>query len=254
KSPSPRDTGFIRVDIETSPTVLDPRFTTDAAASRVSELVFDSMVRIDRDGQFSGELAESFERIDDTTLVFHLRRDVRFSDGRELTSRDVKFTFDSIRDPESQSPKRNQIIEAGTIETPDPYTVVLRTQRPYAPALESAMIGIVPAGTPLPGNAGVPPSGAGPFKIVRVARDEAVVLERNPFRADARDAPPGVLFKVVPDPTVRVLELMEGICDLSENNIDAYVLPYLRRQSNLAVSESPGTTYQYLAFNFRNPH
>src|SRR5882757_8517894 len=96
---------IIQVDIEGSPISTDPRFATDILSSRINELVFDSLVRIDRNGQFVGHLAESFERPTPTTIVFHLRRNVRFSDGRPLTARDVKFTFDSILAPESGSAK-----------------------------------------------------------------------------------------------------------------------------------------------------
>jgi ABC-type transport system substrate-binding protein len=86
--------GYLQVDLETSPIALDPRFATDAISSRVDELVFDALVRGDAHGQFFGDLAESFERPTPTTLVFHLRRGLRFSDGRPLTARDVKYTYD----------------------------------------------------------------------------------------------------------------------------------------------------------------
>jgi ABC-type transport system substrate-binding protein len=141
--------GYLQVDIETSPIALDPRFTTDAISSRTAELVFDALVRVDAHGQFHGDLAESFERPTPTTLVFHLRHGLRFSDGRPLTARDVKYTYDSILDPASISPKRIALRQLAAIAAPDDATVVMTTRGPYAPALEMATIGVVAQGTPL---------------------------------------------------------------------------------------------------------
>lgn len=249
-----KPSAYIQVDIETSPTATDPRFSTDAVSSRINELVFDSLVRVDRDGKFVGDLAASFERPSPTTLVFHLRRGIRFSDGRALTARDIKFTYESILAPASASPRRAGIAQLASVETPDDYTVVMTTAYPYAPAMEFATQGIVPAGTALPqASAAVAPPGSGPFEISSYSRGEKLVLVRNPYRPAPAGAPRGIVFKVVPDATVRALELAEGVCDLAENNVEPDVLGYLSREHGLRVERSPGTSYQYLAFNFRDP-
>src|SRR5260370_20937948 len=145
-----RTPGTIQVDIENSPPSTDPRFATDAISSRVNELIFDPLVKADRNGEFANYLAESIERPSETEIVFHLRHGVRFSDGRELTARDVKYTYDSVLAPESLSPKRGSLQELKTISAPDDYTIVITTAHPYAPALELAADGIIPFCTPLP--------------------------------------------------------------------------------------------------------
>ena len=245
--------GTVQIDIESSPTSTDPRFATDAISSRINELVFDSLVRISGDGEFTGDLAERIERPDPTTIVFHLKHAVQFSDGRELTSRDVKFTYDSILAPGSMSAKRAGMIELAAVAAPDDYTVVMTTRHPYAPALELGLQGVVPVGTPLPAESiEAAPPGTGPFAMRSYRRDESVTLVRNPYRTTPFDGAREILFKVVPDPTVRALELAEGICNLSENNLEATVLPWLERHRALAVSNTPGTTYRYLAFNFHD--
>lgn len=253
--PSPeRKPGQIQVDIESSPTSTDPRFATDAISSRVNELVFDSLVKISREGDFVGDLAERIERPDPITLIFHLKHGVRFSDGRELTARDVKFTYDSILAPASMSAKRAGMIELASITATDDYTVTMTTRHPYAPALEIAMQGIVPEGTPLPAKStAAGPPGTGAFAMLSYRRDESVTLARNPYRTAAPAAAREILFKVVPDATVRALELAEGICDLSENNLEATVLPWLANHQMLEISNTAGTTYKYLEFNFRDP-
>lgn len=245
--------GYLQVDIENSPLSLDPRFATDAISQRITELMFDSLVKLDRQSQFVGDVAESIERPTPTTLIFHLRHGIRFSDGRPLTARDVKYTYDSVMNPATLSAKRAGLAPLASVTAPDAYTVVMTTRRPYAPALEMAMLGIVPYGSRARGaRSEAPPPGTGPFRLARFARGEAVVLSRNPFRPHPASALPGIFFKVVPDPTVRALELEEGVCDFAENNVEPDVLGHLAAQPNLEIVTSPGTAYQYIAFNFRD--
>jgi MarR-like DNA-binding transcriptional regulator SgrR of sgrS sRNA len=86
---SPAD--YLQVDISTGPTSLDPRIATDAISSRIDELIYDPMVKLDGSGQPRADLAERIERPDPTRLIFHLRRGVRFSNGGQLT-RALSFT------------------------------------------------------------------------------------------------------------------------------------------------------------------
>jgi len=116
------------------------------------------------------------------------------------------------------------------------------------------MLDIVPYGTPSRGpNTPDAPLGTGPFKLVSFERDDRVVIGRSPSRPAPEDSVRGIIFKVVPDPTVRALELAEGVCDIAPNDIQAELLPYLRGKGGLNVIKSPGTTYQYLLFNFNDP-
>jgi len=88
----PTPSSYLQIDIGTAPASLDPRLATDAISSRIDELIYDPMVRLDASGQPRGDLAERIERPDSTRLVFHLRRGVRFSNGAQLTARDVVYT------------------------------------------------------------------------------------------------------------------------------------------------------------------
>jgi peptide/nickel transport system substrate-binding protein len=248
-----RSPATIQVDIETSPTSTDPRFGTDAASSRINELIFDSLMKTDHNGNFVGQLADRIERPSATEIVFHLKHGVRFSDGRELTARDVLFTYDSILARESMSPKRPGLEKLKSIEAPDNYTIVMTTAGPYAPAFELATEGIVEAGTPLPAKEhAASPIGSGPFRMVEYVRDGAIRLERNPYDPHPPAAAQSILLKIVPDPTVDALELAEGVCDFSGNNIEIDVLPWIAAHPFLRVSKTPSTTYKYLSFNFRD--
>src|SRR5450631_3034749 len=82
--------------IESSPTNLDPRVGIDAQSERIDELLFDSLVRRDEHFELKPWLAQSWEIPNLLTYVFHLRQGVRFHNGQPLTSRDVKWTLDSL--------------------------------------------------------------------------------------------------------------------------------------------------------------
>jgi len=246
--------GYLQVDLPTAPSAIDPRLAADAISARVAELIYDSMVRMDRDGNFSGDLAERFEHTSPNEIVFHLRRDVRFSNGLPLTARDVKFTYDSILDPATLSIKRAVLTQMESLTVADDYTLIMRTRRPYAPALTMATLGVVPAGSPISNKAAfAAPPGTGPLRLASFARDEAVILARNPYYAHPANVLSGLVLKVVPDPTVRVLELTEGVCGFAENDaLQAELIPYLIAQPRLRIVRSPGNTYHYLIFNFRD--
>jgi peptide/nickel transport system substrate-binding protein len=91
---APRDPNTVVVLIESSPANLDPRIGTDAQSQRIDGLIFDGLVARDASFHFTPALAESWEQPDPLTLIFRLRRGVRFHDGRPLTSQDVKWTLE----------------------------------------------------------------------------------------------------------------------------------------------------------------
>src|SRR5690349_14391519 len=81
--------------IESSPTNLDPRIGIDAQSERIDNLIFDDLLSRGEDLNVAPGLAERWDIPDPLTYVFHIHRGARFHDGRILTSRDVKWTFDS---------------------------------------------------------------------------------------------------------------------------------------------------------------
>ena len=92
----PPDPNTLVMIIESSPTNLDPRVGIDAQSERIDELLFDALLTRDDHFNVQPGLAERWEIPDPLTYVFHLHRGVTFHDGRPLTSRDVKWTFDSL--------------------------------------------------------------------------------------------------------------------------------------------------------------
>ncbi|HVZ60601.1 MAG TPA: ABC transporter substrate-binding protein, partial [Terriglobales bacterium] len=136
-------TDTVVVIIESSPSNLDPRVGIDAQSERIAELIFDSLVHRDEHFNLQPWLAESWETPDPLTWIFHLRKGVKFHDGRPLTSRDVKWTFDSILNGTLRTPKRGTFEFVKELEAPDDATVVFHLKEPWAGLLWNVSNGSV---------------------------------------------------------------------------------------------------------------
>ncbi len=243
--------------IESSPTNLDPRIGLDAQSQHIDELLFDGLVVRDASFRVAPGLAESWEQPDPLTLIFHLRPHIQFSDGRPLTSRDVLWTLNSMRDGTVITAKSGSYAAISHVESPDQATVVMHLKHPdnfLLVNLSTGALGIVPEGSGR--DFGRHPVGSGPFRFVSQETDKEVVIERNPMSwegAPGRNAIPRMRFAVVPDATTRALELRKGSADVTSNSIPADMLPVLAAQKSLVVESVGGTQVQYLGFNTIDP-
>jgi peptide/nickel transport system substrate-binding protein len=250
------DANTLVMIIESSPVNLDPRVGTDAQSERLGELIYDALVHRDEHFQVQPALAESWEIPDLQTYIFHLRHGVRFHDGRPLTSRDVKWTFDSVMTGQLLTPKTTTYLPVDRVDAPDDFTVIFHLKEPFSTLLfnvSNGAIGIVPygAGKEFARN----PVGTGPFRLVRNIPDQEVVLERNPDYWGGAPPLQRVRFNVVPDTTTRALELRKGSADVAMNALTADMVVAIQRSEtrNLQVQIGPGTTYTYICFNLRDP-
>jgi peptide/nickel transport system substrate-binding protein len=256
--------GAVTFVIDAAPTNLDPRIATDAQSQHLDGLIFSSLVALDAQMQVVPDLAESWETPDPLTYIFHVRRSLRFHDGRALTSADVKFTFDSILGRAAGgsfvSPKRGAFHMVESITTPDDATVMFKLRKPSASFLWTMArpaIGIIPAGAS-PDFADHP-IGTGPFRFVHASADEEIILARNSnyFGGDGRGNATEIRFRIVPDAISRALELRKGSADLALNSLTPDMVEALRTKTNadphnsarLDVTEQPGSTLAYLAIN-----
>ena len=240
--------------IESSPTNLDPRIGIDAYSERIDELLFDALVHRDEHFNLKPWLADSWETPDPLTYIFHLHPGVRFHDGRPLTARDVKYTFDSILTGKVRTTKTGTYRYVDHIDAPDDLTIVFHLKEPWASLLwnvSNGAIGIVPEGSGP--DFLKSPVGSGPFRLVRNELDREVVIERNDQYWGPEPKLQRVRFNVVPDATTRALELRKGSADVALNSLSADTAVALEREPNLVIERTPGTLYQYLALNLRDP-
>ena len=110
--------------IESSPTNLDPRVGLDGQSERIDNLIFDDLLDRDEHLNVKPGLADKWEIPDPLTYVFHLHPGVKFHNGAALTSRDVKWTFDSLLAGKIRSTKSAAYNRVDHIDAPDDLTVV----------------------------------------------------------------------------------------------------------------------------------
>jgi peptide/nickel transport system substrate-binding protein len=233
-----------------APVNLDPRVGADEASQKAHQLLYGSLMRIDDNLEVVPDLAASLERPDPITYVVRLRRDVRFHNGRELTAADVVYTFGSFLDPSFRG-RSGAYRNLASVEARDRYTVVFTLKEPFGSFPVNLVMGIVQEGS---GAANArDPVGTGPYRLGRFVQDDRLVLAPFDRYFDGAPANDGVVIKVVPDDTMRGLELRKGTVDLVVNDLSPDVIWELRSEGRLRVQAAPGSDYAYLGLNLRDP-
>ena len=125
----------LKIAYDSDPVSLDPYEQLSGGTLQMAHTVFDPLVRWNKDLSFEPRLAEKWERVDDKTMRFTLRKDVKFHSGNKLTTKDVKWTFDRLVD----SPDYKAIFAPfADLKVVDEYTFDLVTKEPYPLVLNSA--------------------------------------------------------------------------------------------------------------------
>jgi peptide/nickel transport system substrate-binding protein len=241
--------------LEKKVTTLDPRVSTDSADERLRQLLFNSLTKKNAQFEPVGDLAESFSAAPDfKTFTFKLRQSVSFHDGRPFSSRDVKYTFDSLFDKSFQSGKKVELSDKiDFIEAPDPQTVIFRF-KVAVPGLANIIvpIGIIPEGSGAQQSKN--PVGSGPFKFVSYAQDQEVVLAANEKYFDGRPTINSLRIRIVPDNSTRESELRKGSADLAINaDFDPVTVEALQKAAGVKVTLSDGTNVTHLGLNMNDP-
>jgi peptide/nickel transport system substrate-binding protein len=241
--------GGLVLAIDSDPQSLDPRFGTDANASRLGDLLHAGLTRADESAQRVPDVAASWEEVDPRTIVFHLRPDFRFADGTPLGAADVVATYRAVMDPAIASPKRMALAMLRDVEGRDRTTVVMHLREPFPPFLDATGLGILPAARARdPGEVAV---GAGPFRLERSEHGDRMILSPNPGFPPGTPRLAPLVVRVVPDALTRVLELSRGGVQLLEETPEPEVLDWLRAEPALIVRRRPGSSIDYLAMNLR---
>ncbi len=219
----------IKLAMDADPVSLDPHVQLSGGMLQYSHMVFDPLVRWSQDMDFEPRLAEKWERLDENTVRFHLRKGVKFHSGNPFTAKDVVWTFNRLKKSQDFKALFEPFTEAVAV---DDYTVDLKTAKPYALLLNMATYvfpmdsvfytgkdesglekdAIVKTG---PSFALTNESGTGPFTVGD--REQGVKTVFNRFSEYWDKSSPGnvdeiILTPIKQDPT-RVAALLSGDVD-----------------------------------------
>ncbi len=238
---------------------LNPVLAQDSASSDINSLVFNGLIKYNRDLQgFVGDLAESWEIRPgpEPEITFYLRRGVLWHDGKPFSAEDVKFTFDKIMDEKTQTVRRSDYELVKKVEVVDPYTFRVIYRQPFSPGLGTWGIGILPKHLLEKEDINTSsfnrnPVGTGPFRFVEWVSDEKIVLEANPRYFEGRPHLDRIIYRIIPETSLSEMELLT-------KGVDHYgVLPHqYRRMSEipfLKIYSQPSLAYTYIGYNLRNP-
>lgn len=206
----------ITIGMQLEPPNLDP---TGGAAAAIDEIVyaniFEGLTRFAPDGAIVPGLAESWSVSDDgLTYTFTLRAGVKFHDGTDMDSADVKFSLDRARAEDSTNAQKALFAGITDVATPDAATVVVTLSAPdgafpFKMAWGDAVI-VAPESIE---NAATAPVGTGPFTLGRWVQGDRVELTRNPDYWGEAPALASATFKFISDPNAAFAAMMAGDVD-----------------------------------------
>lgn len=251
----PKRGGTLTAAIGADPVNLDPALSSAYSTFEVLENVYNQLVGLDENLQVVPELAESWEVSEDKkTYTFKLREGVMFHNGRELVADDIVFSYERIRDPETQSGWAYLFDPIDTIVALDQYTVEISSKDVYAPMLTKLAGGgtaIVPREDAEAGTLDQTPNGTGPFKFVEFVPADRLTLVRNEnYWEEGLPYLDGIVFKPIPDETVRLTNLETGNVDWVDS-VPGKDLEKLQGSDDLVVEQVAGTSYTYLGMNLK---
>lgn len=219
-----RQGGSLVVGSLVEPPGLDPFRQSADARIQVSVLMYQGLMYEDAGGTPQPLLAESVEAAPDgLTYAFRLRRGVRFHTGQPMTSADVKYSYDYIRDPKNGSPGAGDFQAIEAIETPDEHTAIFRLSKPDASlpmTLTNKYGGVVPkdafAAQGAAQRLNQQSIGTGPFRLAAFQQGQFLRLER--FRDYWENGAPyldQVTFQFLPNSSGLLVALQNGRVDLA---------------------------------------
>lgn len=204
----------------TEPNTLNPLLAPDIPSRQALDLVYDGLVAATDTLELAPRLAEKWDTsADGKTWTFHLRQNVKWSDGQSFTASDVVYTYRALLDPKSGATlARGEYAVLDRVEAPDSSTVVFTLKKLYAPFLSRLTVGIVPehllkdlagqgkdlASAPINRQ----PVGTGPYTLKEWQSGQSLTFVANPSYYLGKPVVSQIIWKVVPDSSTLTLQLL----------------------------------------------
>jgi peptide/nickel transport system substrate-binding protein len=217
---TPKKGGWLTVATDETAVGLDPHLSITFSTSTFTEHVYDTLLRRNSKMELEPSLAVSWEQPDDLTYIFHLRKGVKFHDGKEMTSEDVAFSFNRILDPKTGSPALSTFKTIGKVEALDKYTVKITLNQTMPAFLsycafvrQSAIVS--KAAVEKYGTLQKDMVGTGPFKLQEYKHGvSATFLRNDDYWEPGLPYLDGFKFSVMKDEASRMAAIRRGTVDI----------------------------------------
>jgi peptide/nickel transport system substrate-binding protein len=250
----PRRGGVLKVGLQADPTSLDPQKTSLTALFHVTEHIYSLLVRLKPDLTVEPDLAEKWDiSADGKTYTFTLRKGVKFHSGRELSSSDVKYSFDRLTDKATASPNASLLAPVDSIVTPDDSRVIITLKAADASFLTNltgpATVIINRDAVEKNGDLTKTADGTGPFIFKEYVPNTRVVLERNPdYWESGKPYVDGIEMTIASDDTSRTAAVRTGTVDFIEY-APLKDIPSLKADSSLVLAGDQNTNIRFVGLN-----
>lgn len=202
---------------------VDSYFNSSREGVVMQRAVWDGLIYRDPvTNEYKGNLATSWEWIDDTTLELKLREGVKFHNGEDFTADDVVYTVNFVAKEENGVKTQRNVNWMKSAEKVDDYTVRIMLKDKFPAAIEflSGPVSMYPDeyyAEVGPSGMGLKPVGTGPYKVVSVVPGQHFVLEKNENYHDSPKGQPSIGkidIRTVPDVNTQIAEIFSGTLDL----------------------------------------
>jgi peptide/nickel transport system substrate-binding protein len=254
--------GTLIVLAEGDPDDLNPLTWDSNMSYQLVHLMFRALARRDSTlTNYTPDLLARWEQPDATTVLLHLRPDVKWHDGEKVKAQDVVFTIESMKSEAVASPRQGDVSAVASARAVDSLTVEVKLTR-GGPAALNALLEVVPAPSHLLGRVrpdsmrfsgfGRRPVGNGLFRFARWDRNQQVVLEANRDAPDGRPSLDRIIVRTMPDATARLTALMNGEGDLLPR-VAADQTSRLRSAQNVRLMHAARIRPGWIAWNVDRP-
>lgn len=251
-------TTSIRIGVASGAATMDPHLEPDSTQS-FHQQVFENLVARSPEGELVPALATEWSySSEEAAWVFHLRQGVTFHNGQRFTARDVEFSVNRMLELGEGSPeyakstrfvREVEVIDDATVKfymvNQEPDWINNLTVHPtIIPAAYFMQVGAEEFARQ--------PIGTGPYRVVRFARERELVLESNSDYWGGEPTIVDVTFRVIPDTSTRVAELLAGGVDLIQN-VPMERAREIESNPSLQLFTNSSTVNLYLGFNTTMP-
>jgi peptide/nickel transport system substrate-binding protein len=257
---APKKGGTLRVGFYIEAQTMDPHLSGSKIDRQVYHNIYEPLVTLDTRLGIKPGLAESWTQPDAKTLVFKLRRGVKFQDGTDFNAEAARFNFERMKN-EPKSVRKGEVASIDTVEVVDAHTIKLNLKRPDAALLatltDRAGMMVSPKvvqerGAELGRNA--KGAGTGPFEFVEWVRDSHLIIKRNDAYWNRQGGPylDRVRYRPIPDDVVKLQSLQSGEIDVMD-----YVQPRdvaaVKADKNVVVVDVPSLADFAYQLNLTRP-